>query len=154
MTSKQAAKFPTRYKAAILAAKTPSKVNVPKTDNKPVIAKEPSKTAKFIKATLEQSNVAYVCEHRFDKVRRFRFDFAIPSLMVAIEADGLQFGKSGKSRHTTAKGFTGDCDKLNLAALHGWRVFRYTILNYPQFAQDLHDILNPPKSGSLKEKAP
>lgn len=144
MTSKQAAKFPKRHKQAILDAKTPSKVNVPKSDNKPVIAKETSKTDKFIKATLAQSNVAFVCEHRFDKVRRFRFDFAIPSLMVAIEADGLQFGKSGKSRHTTAKGFTGDCDKFNLAALHGWRVLRYTILNYPQFAQDLDKIIKAP----------
>ena len=29
-------------------------------------------------------------------------------------------------RHNRAEGFAADCDKLNLAALLGWRVFRFT----------------------------
>ena len=47
MTSKQAAKVPKRYKAAILDAKTPSKVNAPKSDNKPVISQINSKAGWF-----------------------------------------------------------------------------------------------------------
>ncbi len=36
-------------------------------------------------------------EYRFDDVRRFRFDVAVPSLKLAVEIDGGIFGKGGHS---------------------------------------------------------
>jgi hypothetical protein len=74
-------------------------------------------------------------EYQFTETRRWRFDWCIPSLMLAIEYEGLM---SEKSRHTTRKGFTGDTDKYNRAAQLGWQVQRFTALNY----KTLIDALN------------
>ena len=65
---------------------------------------------------------ALVSEYRFHPVRRFRFDFAIPSLMIAIEIEGGI--KNG--RHTRWQGFIDDATKYNLATVSGWRLLRYT----------------------------
>lgn len=74
-------------------------------------------------------------EYRFDDLRKWRFDHAIKSLKIAIEYEGLF---SEKSRHTTAKGFTGDADKYNRAQQLGWKVLRYTSLNYKNLITDLN----------------
>jgi hypothetical protein len=61
--------------------------------------------------------------------RKFRFDFAWPDQMVALEVEGGIYGgkkTSGKSRHTTIGGFEGDCIKYALAAAAGWRVYRFS----------------------------
>ena len=76
-------------------------------------------------------------EHRFDEVRKWRFDWAIPELMIAVEYEGI-FSK--KSRHTTAKGFTGDAEKYNKAQQLGWKVYRYTAINYNDLSIDLITI--------------
>lgn len=64
-----------------------------------------------------------VTEHRFDPARRWRFDFAHPASRVAIEIEG---GVWTGGRHTRGKGFIGDLEKYNAAALAGWAVFRFT----------------------------
>ena len=54
----------------------------------------------------------------------WRFDFAWPDWMVALELEGGEWlGRRG--RHTGA-GYAGDCSKYNAAQLLGWRVFRFT----------------------------
>ena len=82
--------------------------------------------------------IKYVKEHKFDAVRRFRFDFAIIEHKIAIEFEGVF---SEMSRHTTYKGYTKDLTKYNLALINGWRVLRYTALNYPDVASDLTKLL-------------
>ncbi len=62
-------------------------------------------------------------EYRFHDVRKWRFDFAWPDHMLAAEFDG---GVWISGRHTRGKGYEADCDKLNTAVLHGWRVLRFT----------------------------
>lgn len=57
--------------------------------------------------------------------RRFRFDFAWPDRLVALEVEGGVGGKK-KSRHTTFTGFEKDCIKYALAAQNGWRVYRFS----------------------------
>lgn len=59
-----------------------------------------------------------VREYRFHETRRWRFDFAWPSHMVAVEIDG-------RGRHQTVDGVRKDCEKHNTATLRGWRVLRY-----------------------------
>jgi hypothetical protein len=81
----------------------------------------------------------YVSEHKFDEVRRFRFDWAILSLKIGIEFEGLI---SEKSRHTTIKGYSGDCSKYNYAACSGWVVLRYTVINYLELEKDLMKLIN------------
>ena len=65
-----------------------------------------------------------VSEYRFAPKRRFRFDFAWPERKLAVEVEGGTWMSNG--RHTTGKGFAGDCEKYNLAAELGWTVLRYT----------------------------
>lgn len=62
-------------------------------------------------------------EYIFHPTRRWRFDFAIVSLKIAIEVEG---GVYSNGRHTRGKGFIEDCYKYNAAAVLGWRVLRYT----------------------------
>lgn len=51
----------------------------------------------------------------------WRFDYCIPSLMIAIEVEG---GAWGKSRHTTGSGFAADLKKYDAAMRLGWTVYR------------------------------
>ncbi len=92
-------------------------------------ANEP-KGLKYIKKQLHYSGINYVTEYQFHDVRKFRFDIAIPDKMIAIEYEGLNSEKSG---HTTVTGYTKDTDKYNLATSLGWRILRYTALNYKTF---------------------
>lgn len=62
-------------------------------------------------------------EHKFKDDRKFRFDRAHVESKVAIELDG---GHYSGGRHTRPIGFANDCEKMNIATLAGWRVFRLT----------------------------
>ena len=62
-------------------------------------------------------------EYRFLKKRRFRFDFAWPSLKIAIEIEG---GVWSGGRHTRGAGYSRDIEKYNLATRAGWKVYRFT----------------------------
>lgn len=64
-----------------------------------------------------------VDEYRFHPERRWRFDFAFPAKMVAVEVDG---GSWIAGRHTSGVGFYNDCEKMSVAAAMGWRVLRVT----------------------------
>jgi hypothetical protein len=66
----------------------------------------------------------FVAEFRFHAVRKFRFDYAWPQHMVAVEVDGAIFG--GASGHNTGIGIARDADKNNLAVEGGWRLIRLT----------------------------
>ena len=68
-----------------------------------------------------------VTEHPFARHlgRRWRFDFAWPALMLAVEVDGGAWVPGG-GRHTRGAGFAADHDKFNRATLLGWRVLRFT----------------------------
>ena len=62
-------------------------------------------------------------EYRFHPDRRWRFDFAWPEYMIAVEVEG---GTWTRGRHTRGAGFERDCEKYNAAAVRGWTVLRYT----------------------------
>lgn len=64
-----------------------------------------------------------VPEHRFHPVRKWRFDFAYPQKMIAIECEG---GHWTGGRHTRGSGFAKDCEKYSAAAELGWLIFRLT----------------------------
>lgn len=59
-----------------------------------------------------------VAEFVFHPTRKWRFDFAFPSVKLAIEIDG-------RGRHQTVAGTRGDCEKHNEALRMGWRVLRF-----------------------------
>ncbi len=60
-------------------------------------------------------------EYRFHPVRRWRFDYALPALQVAIELEG---GIYAAGRHVRPLGFMRDAEKYNQAAAAGWLLFR------------------------------
>jgi hypothetical protein len=66
-----------------------------------------------------------ITEFRFHPTRRWRFDYAWPSLKIALEWEGVM---CKKSRHTTVVGYTSDCTKYNEATVLGWQVYRITTL--------------------------
>lgn len=100
--------------------------------------KKPHKGLLHIKSVMQSLNIPYIEELKFCKTRRFRFDVAIPIINIAIEFEGIM---AGKSRHTTVTGYTKDCEKYNLAICEGWRVLRYTIMNYTQVENDIKQII-------------
>lgn len=59
-----------------------------------------------------------VREHPFHPTRKWRFDFAFPSVKLAVEIDG-------RGRHQTVAGTRADCEKMNEAIILGWRVLRF-----------------------------
>ena len=57
-------------------------------------------------------------EYHFHPVRKWRFDYAWPSMRLAVEVDGWGHQKLNR--------YTGDIEKMNAAALAGWRVLHVT----------------------------
>lgn len=90
------------------------------------------KTSKKPKSQLEETLALHlrasklpdpVREHRFHPTRRWRFDFAWPDRMLAVECEGGQYTQG---RHQRPAGFAGDSQKYNEAQLLGWVVLRFT----------------------------
>lgn len=119
-----------KYQAQIAAQLRPSgpigvarseavgKVEVVRVDGPTVTAKIDA-TPTFIAAGLPVPTL----EHRFDPIRRWRFDYAWPSAKVALEVDGSIWTNG---RHTRGSGWLKDTEKLNRAAVLGWRMLRCT----------------------------
>jgi hypothetical protein len=83
---------------------------------------------------LEQDDIYFEREYQFHPERRWRADFYLGRFMgsntclecgwpILIEIDG---GSWVAGRHTRGKGFEADMEKLNAAALLGYRVLRFT----------------------------
>lgn len=77
--------------------------------------------AKF-KLDCDARGLAPVPEYKFHPDRRWRFDFAFPERMIAVECEG---GVWSNGRHTRGSGFIADMEKYNAAAALGWFVFRF-----------------------------
>lgn len=86
--------------------------------------KTPETTADLF-TRLVKSDLRLECvkEYRFFPARRWRFDYAIPSVKVAIEVEG---GVYTQGRHTRPLGFLGDMEKYNTATSLGWKLLRVT----------------------------
>jgi very-short-patch-repair endonuclease len=64
-----------------------------------------------------------VREYRFDDTGRlWRFDFAWPAYLFAVEVEGITGGDGG--RHQRVVGFQKDVEKYEAAMLQGWTVYR------------------------------
>lgn len=82
-----------------------------------------SVTDAFTLLCKSELRVECVKEYRFHPIRKWRFDYAIPSALVALEVEG---GVWTGGRHTSPKGFLNDMEKYNTATLMGWSVYRTT----------------------------
>jgi very-short-patch-repair endonuclease len=81
-------------------------------------------------------------EHRFHSVRRWRFDYAVPEIKLAVEYNGHGgfIGKSGASGHSSIKGITNDAEKMNSAIAGGWRVLAFTALHFKYNDRVKHNL--------------
>lgn len=62
-------------------------------------------------------------EHVFAPPRRWRFDFAWPDRMIALEVEGGTWIGGG---HNRGADYERNCEKYNEAALRGWILVRVT----------------------------
>jgi hypothetical protein len=65
-------------------------------------------------------------EHQFMRSRKWRFDWAIPELMIGIDYDGYVFSPNKKVPHVTPGGMANDMEKRNEAQIRGWIVILCT----------------------------
>ena len=80
-------------------------------------------TNQLLEYHLKELGLAFTPEFRFSKTRRWRFDYLINDLNLAIEIEGAVFAGG---RHTRGKGFEADCVKYNTATMMGYRVLRFS----------------------------
>ena len=71
---------------------------------------------------LNAARIPFQREYRFYPPRRFRFDFVIDGLRIALEVEGGAWS-GGHKRGAEADT---DCEKQNLAMHEGWKVYRFT----------------------------
>ena len=89
---------------------------------------------------LDQLGIRYLRQVRFHGSRQWRCDFGLQSYgPILVEVDGgtnpFRNKKTGElmlGRHSKGKGFEDDCEKLNEAAILGFRVLRVT----PKMVED------------------
>lgn len=62
-------------------------------------------------------------QFQFCQNRKWRFDFAWPSIRLAVEIQG---GTFTNGRHSRGVGYDQDSEKSNIATLLGWRVLRFS----------------------------
>lgn len=78
-------------------------------------------------------------EYKFaeEEGRRFRFDWCIPDprFMIAVEYDGGILDRN--SGHTSVRGMQRDMIKGNLAQSLGYKVLRFSVLDYKTLPQAL-----------------
>jgi very-short-patch-repair endonuclease len=86
---------------------------------------------------LNSEGIDFIPEHRFNPDRRWRFDYAFPDLMIAVEIEG---GVWIQGRHSRGMGMINDMEKYNWAVLHGWRVLRYTPQQLGNAIRDLQTL--------------
>lgn len=68
----------------------------------------------------------FVAEKTFHPTRKWRFDWADQTRLVAVEVEGVTYFGKSIGRHQSAGGIEGDCEKYNAAIELGWVVLRYS----------------------------
>ena len=96
--------------------------------------------AKFIIAwrALASGYPEPIREYEFHPEREWRFDFAFPDKMIAIELEGGVF--SG-GRHVRGQGYVNDLEKYNEAVMLGWRLLRYETVK-PDYINQIKKALD------------
>ena len=77
----------------------------------------------FVEYVKKSLGATPVKEYLFHDKRKWRFDYAFPEYKIALEVEG---GVHTAGRHIRPRGFLGDMEKYNSAAVLGWLVLRTT----------------------------
>lgn len=71
---------------------------------------------------LKALKINFEQEYKFHPERNWRADFLITGTKILVEVEG---GIWSGGRHTRAKGYLGDMEKYNAAAILGFKVLRF-----------------------------
>ncbi len=128
MSKPTIADLPERYRLQIARqlaqAKRPTTISrEPDPAPEPKVKREFDRAEVFLRALEVRGLPRPEREWKFDAKRRWRFDYAWPEKMVALEVEG---GVWTGGRHTRGAGFLKDIEKYNRAAVLGWRLLRVT----------------------------
>jgi len=125
-------------KAASLNQKVIEELENPKKARKKRVPSQPCKQVLWMGNQLawwaHEKGIEVINEFRFHPIRRWKADFAVPEKRILIEYEGLN---SERSRHTTLTGYTGDTEKYNAAQALGYKILRFTALNYRTVLKEL-----------------
>lgn len=114
----------------------------------------PSKAEECLAAALEANPIPgwdLTAQYRFHPERKWAFDFAFPSQLLAVEVDG-------QAHHRKYSMMRSDYEKLNEAARLGWRVLRFHANERGKAAQWVELIreclIFPPSSRPASDASP
>lgn len=93
----------------------------------------------YFKVIQDQISDDIVPEYKFHPIRKWRFDYAIPTKKIAIEIEG---GLWLQGRHNRPVTMIKDFEKYNEAAILGWRILKYTPSQVNNTAKIINDIKN------------
>lgn len=79
-------------------------------------------------------------EFKFHPDRKWRFDWCIPDLKIAIEFEGGIF--KATQGHNSIKGMLKDIQKYNAAQELGWKVIRMHPKNYQTVISEIEKLLS------------
>ncbi|MDC4413906.1 DUF559 domain-containing protein [Acinetobacter baumannii] len=84
---------------------------------------EPSVGEVLLATHLRACKIGFEQEYKFHPNRKWRADFLITGTKILIEVEG---GIWSGGRHTRGKGYIGDMEKYNSAAMMGFTVLRFS----------------------------
>lgn len=85
--------------------------------------REPSVGEVLLAMHLRACKIGFEQEYKFHPNRKWRADFLITGTKILIEVEG---GIWSGGRHTRGKGYIGDMEKYNSAAMMGFTVLRFS----------------------------
>ena len=107
------------YKQMISGSKPKRGTKRPKVKSQKVPNEFEAKFALELKAL----KIDFEQEFKFHQRRKWRADFHLKGRMILIEVEG---GIWSGGRHTRGKGYIGDMEKYNAAAMLGYQVIRFS----------------------------
>ncbi|MCT9288095.1 endonuclease domain-containing protein [Acinetobacter baumannii] len=86
-------------------------------------ARQPSEGETVLATHLRACKISFEQEYKFHPKRKWRADFLITGTKILVEVEG---GIWNGGRHTRGKGYIGDMEKYNSAAMMGFTVLRFS----------------------------
>ncbi|MEN3970710.1 DUF559 domain-containing protein [Acinetobacter sp. BWR-L5] len=77
----------------------------------------------LLATALRALSIDFEQEFKFHPTRKWRADFHLMGRRILVEVEG---GIWSNGRHTRGKGYLGDLDKYNAAAMMGYQVIRFS----------------------------